>query len=203
MTVTYDGTTLTYYVDGALGNFNSGPTITDPGLNLSTLTAIGLAGGSPWPDNSIKGQVRDFRIYGQALSPGQVGVIFGLGSDANNSAISNALVPPSSFVWNGGGANNNWSTALNWAGGTAPGTSGSILTFAGSTRPTPNLDATFSVNGLTVSNNASSFTFGTANSSTLTLVGDFVNNSANLQTIDVPLSIGGAVTLNAAAEMWW
>lgn len=106
MIVTYDGTTLTYYQDGALDPYgfdaaNSlSPSITDPGLNLSTLTSIGIAGGSPWPDNSIKGDTLDFRIYGQALTAGQVASVYSLGSDASNSSIDAiAAVPePSSMA---------------------------------------------------------------------------------------------------------
>jgi hypothetical protein len=92
MVVTYDGNTLSYYIDGALGSYSGlSPTITDPGLNLSTLTRIGINGGSPWPDNSINGSTLDFRIYGQALTPPQVASIYALGADASNSAISAVL----------------------------------------------------------------------------------------------------------------
>ena len=200
MTVTYDGTTLSYYIDGALGSFAGlPPTISDPGLNLSALPYIGINGGSPYGDNSINGSCRDFRIYGQALTAAQVAGVFALGSDASNAAISNAIAPPSSFVWSGGGANNNWGTALNWASGIAPALSGTKLTFAGITRPTPNLDSSYSVTGLAFSNTASSFTIGTANSSTLTLAGDVVNNSASTETFNVPVSLSVAAALNAAA----
>jgi len=95
MVVTYDGTMLSYYIDGALGSFSGlPPTITDPGLVLATLTYIGINGGSPWADNSINGSTRDFRIYGQSLSVGQVTSLYALGSDASNSAIVALLAPP-------------------------------------------------------------------------------------------------------------
>ena len=74
MLVTYDGTTLTYYQNSQtdFGGFNSGnglsASIVNPGLNLSTLTQIGVNGGAPWPDNSMAGTVFDFRIYSQALT---------------------------------------------------------------------------------------------------------------------------------------
>jgi autotransporter-associated beta strand protein len=200
MTVTFDGTNLSYYIDGALGSFSGLPnTISDSGLVLSNLTYIGVNGGSPYGDNCIKGTNFDFRIYGQALTSAQVATIYALGKDASTSSITNALVPATAFVWNGGGANDKWSTGLNWVGGTAPSTSGTSLTFAGGTRTTPNLDASYSVTGLVFSNNASSFTLGTTNSSTLTSLGDVVNNSANTQTFNVPLSVGGGVALNASA----
>src|SRR5262249_31910613 len=92
MVVTFDGTTLSYYIDGALGSFSGlSPTITDPGLNLSTLAYIGINGGSPYADNSINGSTLDFRIYGQALSPAQIASIHSLGADASNAAITNAM----------------------------------------------------------------------------------------------------------------
>jgi hypothetical protein len=37
------------------------------------------------------------------------------------------------FTWNGGGADNNWTTAANW-GGTAP-VADDLLVFSGATRP--------------------------------------------------------------------
>lgn len=95
MVVTCDGSTLSYYIDGALGSYAGlPPTITDPGLVLATLTYIGINGGSPWADNSINGSTRDFRIYGQSLTASQVASAYALGPDASNSAISAALAPP-------------------------------------------------------------------------------------------------------------
>lgn len=92
MVVTYDGSTLSYYIDGALGSFSGlSPTITDAGLNLSSLSYIGINGGSPWSDNSMNGSTLDFRIYGQALSADQVARMHALGADATNAAITNAL----------------------------------------------------------------------------------------------------------------
>jgi len=105
MVATYDGTKVTYYLDGLLSTFSGLPnSFTNIGLNLSTLTYIGLAGGAPYPDNTINGKVHDFRIYGQALTDDQVAVIHGLGANANNATLSNALVSPSAFAWNGGGS---------------------------------------------------------------------------------------------------
>jgi cellulose 1,4-beta-cellobiosidase len=99
LVVTYDGTTLSYYIDGALGSFSGlPPTVTDPGLVLATLTYIGINGGSPWGDNSINGSTRDFRIYGQSLTAGQVAGLYTLGSDASNATIAAALTPPAAPV---------------------------------------------------------------------------------------------------------
>ena len=95
MLVTCDGTNLSYYIDGALGSFMGlPPTINNPGLVLSTLTYIGINGGAPWPDYSINGSTRDFRIYGQAMTPGQVAGLYALGPDTSNAAIVASLVLP-------------------------------------------------------------------------------------------------------------
>ena len=101
MLVTYDGTNVTYYVNGVLSSYaglqNS---FADIGLNLSSLTYIGIAGGSPYADNTINGKVYDFRIYGQALTLNQALAIYKLGANPSNASIANALAapPPSSEV---------------------------------------------------------------------------------------------------------
>ena len=67
--MTYDGSNVTYYLDGTLPTFSAlQNSFADPGLALSNLTYIGIGGGSPWPDNTINGKVYDFRIYGQVLA---------------------------------------------------------------------------------------------------------------------------------------
>ena len=67
------------------------------------------------------------------------------------------------YTWNGGGADGNWSNGANW-GGTAPPSSltDTLLTFAGSTNLNTTIDSfpwasTFQVRGLTFANNTSSF----------------------------------------------
>jgi len=90
MVVSYDGTTVTYYLDGALPTFSGlQNSFADPGLNLSSY--IGIAGGAPYGDNTINGKVFDFRIYGQALTADQVAAIHSLGANPSNTAISAAL----------------------------------------------------------------------------------------------------------------
>jgi len=102
-------------------------------------------------------------------------------------------------VCRGTGANDNWSTSPNWSVA-LPAASGDAVTFAGTTRPTPNLDVNASVTGVTFDATAGSFNLGTANSSTLTLTANgILNLSASPQTVNVPLTMGGAQTLNASA----
>ncbi|MBB5353289.1 hypothetical protein HNR46_003544 [Haloferula luteola] len=97
--ITYDGTNLTYYQDTStdLAGYNTShsysATIAAPGLDLSTLTQIGIAGGAPYGDNSATGTTLDFRIYDVAVTPSQVVALNALGADASNAAINAIVVP--------------------------------------------------------------------------------------------------------------
>jgi hypothetical protein len=92
-------------------------------------------------------------------------------------------------VWSGADADNNFSSNLNWTNKTAPGYVGDSLEFAGNTRLTPNLNNSYTVAGVTFDSGAGAFTIGTDNGSTLTLGGGLVNNSANGQTLNVPVTL--------------
>jgi autotransporter-associated beta strand protein len=109
-----------------------------------------------------------------------------------------ALTVNTTEVWNGAGSDLNWSTALNWASGVAPDLSGNSLIFAGTAGSAPNMDGSYSVIGLSFSNNAGSFIIGTTGG-TLTLNGGVTNNSANTQRLNVPVVLGGAATLASAS----
>jgi fibronectin-binding autotransporter adhesin len=106
--------------------------------------------------------------------------------------------PPLSVVWNGGGADNNWSTSLNWTNSFGPSlTLTNNTLFAGATRSTPNMNGNYTVNNLTFDVTATNFTIGTT-SSTLTLIGAVNNNSTNnTQTLNVPITLGTGATLSA------
>lgn len=93
--LTYDGTTFSYYVDGVLANFSGLPaTATDPGFNLSALTAIGINGGSPWNDPSLTGSTYSFAIFSQSVSAVQVASLDSLGSDAGTASIDSVVAVP-------------------------------------------------------------------------------------------------------------
>jgi autotransporter-associated beta strand protein len=100
-------------------------------------------------------------------------------------------------TWDGDAGDNNWSDAANWVGDVAPGT-GDNLIFAGLTRLTPVMDSANNISGLTFDPTAGAFTIGTTNR-ILTLNTGVTNNSANLQTLNVPVLLGAAATFNAAA----
>jgi hypothetical protein len=97
--LTYDGGTFSYYIDGVLANHAGLPaTVYDPGFNLSTLTYVGVNGGSPWNDPSLTGSTFDFRIYGQSLTAAQVSIVYALGADASTEAIVSATAVPEPSV---------------------------------------------------------------------------------------------------------
>jgi hypothetical protein len=104
MLVTYDGTTLTYYQNTStdFDGFNTAnglsASIVVPGLDLSTLTQIGINGGAPWPDNSMNGSVWDFRIYDNAFSANQVAALYALGADATNADIIAVIPEPATLM---------------------------------------------------------------------------------------------------------
>jgi fibronectin-binding autotransporter adhesin len=107
-------------------------------------------------------------------------------------------VAASSLTWDGGGANNNWSSGANWLGDFAPGLVGDSLTFAGTLRLAPDMNAGYNVAGLTFDGTAGAFTLGSSTGSTLTNSAGIVNNSANPQTVNVPMVLTAAQTFNAA-----
>lgn len=90
MALTYDGSTLTMYVNGVAQE-----SAACSGLNLSTLTDIGVAGGSPWTvnDPSLNGTTYSFGILDGALSASQMSSVYALGNNATASAISAAIAP--------------------------------------------------------------------------------------------------------------
>ncbi len=104
MVASFDGTNLTYYQNTSTDfeGFNSGnslsATIDATGLDLSSLTQIGVNGGGPWPDNSMNGTVYDFRIYDGAVSASQVEALYALGTDASNEAIVAAVPEPTTMA---------------------------------------------------------------------------------------------------------
>ena len=121
----------------------------------------------------------------------------GAGTGSANIALT---VSATAEVWDGGStSDDNFSNNTNWVSNLSPGLVGDSLTFAGTARLTPNLNTNYTVTALTFSNDAGAFTIGTANGSTLTLAGGVTNNSANGQTLNVPATMSGTQTFNAAA----
>lgn len=96
-------------------------------------------------------------------------------------------------TWDGGGADNNWSTAANWNPDAVFATGGSP-SFSGTTRLTPFNDLT----GLSVAvfNFASSAGAFVVSGNSVTLTGDSTNSATNKQTINLTLRLGGGSSRN-------
>jgi T5SS/PEP-CTERM-associated repeat protein/autotransporter-associated beta strand protein len=97
--------------------------------------------------------------------------------------------PSQGFVWTGGGADNNLTTPGNWAE-FAPG-DGDPIVFGGTTRLSPNNNypAGTQFNGIAFVADAGAFTLG---GSLINLGGDVVNQSAQIQKINCPLTLVGS-----------
>ena len=99
-------------------------------------------------------------------------------------------------TWDGGGSDNNWSTATNWNGDAAP-SSPSALNFAGTTQLTPNNDFTnFTVKGFTFSSGAGAFIIG---GNAISLAGDITNNSTSAETINLNMATTSNRTIDVAS----
>ena len=119
----------------------------------------------------------------------------------SGSSALTLTVSASVEVWDGLAGNANWSSGANWVSTYAPGYAGDSLVFSNTVSLSPNMNNSYSVNGVSFDASAGSFTVG-ASGSTLTLAGaggGVTNNSANPETLNVPITLSGAQTINAAA----
>jgi autotransporter-associated beta strand protein len=109
-----------------------------------------------------------------------------------------ACCPASAQVWDGGGADSDWSTAANWNPNLAPANNGTaLITLGGIVGLAPNVDAAWDILGLTFGASAGGFTVG---GSQLTIRGrGIANNSATTQRINTAIRLQAAQTWNATA----
>jgi hypothetical protein len=119
------------------------------------------------------------------------GLLFALALSA--ASVSKAAT----FTWDGGGVDDNWSTAANWSTDVAPSNDGTAaIVFSGATPPlTSSVNANWDVSGLSFDAIAGAFTVG-GNQLTIE-AGGVTNNSAIAQTINNPIVMGAAQTWNA------
>jgi autotransporter-associated beta strand protein len=162
----------TFYDDASHGDVTSGDNIFSCSTNVSLGTSVGA--------KSLSAAITDAqsRSGSATISVTVVGVV---------------------RTWSGGGANDSIATAANWTGGISPISPEDGLTFTGSTRTTPSLDSSATTPGLVFDSGASSFTLGATGGSTLTMNGGtgITNDSANGQTVNLPLVLGSAQTIKA------
>lgn len=101
-------------------------------------------------------------------------------------------------IWDGGGADTNWTTPGNWQGNNAPVSSPALdIQFAGSTGLTPTADVSFDIDTITFNNGASSFVVG--GPSTLTIFGSITNADDSDQEIDNGIIFGDDVLLTTTS----
>ena len=121
-------------------------------------------------------------------------------------ALAASLLPTSvasAQTWDGGGRNNNWTTANNWNPNGVPVNNGTAnVTFSGNTRLTPNVNTNQNINSLTFSAAAGTFV---VNGSTLTINGGGILSSASVaETINSNIALGANQTWtvsNAASTL--
>jgi len=99
------------------------------------------------------------------------------------------------YTWDGGGADNNITTAQNWVGDIVPAANSDII-WAGSVRLNVNIDIGGPGRTFTFNNTAGAFIIGGAAAS---LSNGITNNSTNTETLNIPLTLTGAQTSNAAS----
>jgi autotransporter-associated beta strand protein len=191
------GQSVTFAVNATAGSYtidpNTGIYLDASSLGGSSSLYLVQSNGTSFYTNSV--------IVSPSTIAGSQNLTFTV-SD-NNSDSASAGIPlnviGSSEVWDGLGGDNNWSTSGNWFSGYSPGP-GDFVTFAGTTQLTPNMESSYTVSSLTFSNNAGSFSIGTPGYNLTITAGGVINNSTNLQDLNVPVNLTTvAQTLNAAA----
>jgi len=178
-------------------------TVTPGSSPISTvsLNAVAIGGAASIPLVAAGGNVYTNTVVVGAVAAIGTNTVSATVTDTSSlSAVANipVVVVGANRVWNGAGADDNWSSNPNWLGGKGPGV-GDTATFAGATRLTPSMDSSYSLAGLAFDGTADSFVLGNV-ASTLSLTGTgVVNNSTNLQTLDMPIVLAGSPAFNTAA----
>ncbi|MFH0954014.1 MAG: Ig-like domain repeat protein [Verrucomicrobiota bacterium] len=111
------------------------------------------------------------------------------------AALLGITAQADTHTWTGGGANNNWTNALNW-GGAAP-TNGDSLVFDGNARliTTNNFAANTTFSNITFNSGAGAFTL---RGNAFALAGIIVNDSTNLQIFNLGFSSSSTCNVNTA-----
>ena len=113
--------------------------------------------------------------------------------------ITSLTIAPNAADWDGGAADNKWSSNTNWTSDMGPGLAGDNVTFSGTTRLTPDMNTNYSVTSVTFDGTAGAFTLGSSTGSTLTDSGGIINNSTSAEVFNVPVVVSAAQTFNAAS----
>ena len=199
ITNTADGSTIgtrgqsaTIYVTVQPGNGTLGAGSVTANLALlggSSSQVLNYLGANSWSYTFVIGQ-------SAVVGTDSVGVTATDSLASSGSSSGNFTVNASSLTWDGSGADANWGTGGNWVGAVPPGFAGDSVTFTGSANTSPNLEANYSVTGLTFDGSASSFTNGSTTGKTLTLSGSVNNSSGNPQVFNLAVVMNGSPTIS-------
>ncbi|HEY2882999.1 MAG TPA: autotransporter domain-containing protein [Pirellulales bacterium] len=129
-------------------------------------------------------------------------VILGVRSCALGLILFGGLMAPvvraATSTWDGGGADDNWTTDNNWNPDGAPANDGTAdVIFGGTTRLTPNVDVDYSIHSLTFDSTASS-TFTIGGNQLSVGAGGITNNSPTEQIINNDIVMTAAASFTAA-----
>lgn len=106
-------------------------------------------------------------------------------------------------TWDGGGANDNVTTANNWNPNAVPVNDGTAdLIFGGVVRLTPIFDTDFKVDSITFDNTAGAFNIGASGGSSLLVgPGGITNNDASTQTFSAPVDLSNSAVTAASGVL--
>jgi autotransporter-associated beta strand protein len=180
-TVTIAGGTLTLAGAYAPLSGNTFVIVANDGADAVTGTFTGLPEGATIAFN------------GATL---QVSYVGGTGNDITLTALA-----PTSTVWNGAGANDNWGTGLNWIGGASPASgNATVVTFpTASARFGPLVDAPWTVNRMDITGTTAYAMTGQA----VTFAGATpqLNTSGAAHSLANPLTLSAALAVNNASAL--
>ncbi len=130
-------------------------------------------------------------ILPPAAPPGPL-TLTGLITD--NTGLGGSVLIPfnvqvTTETWNGSdtGLNSSWDDNANWVSSYAPGYVGDSLIFSGTKGLAPNMDQAYTVNGLGFDATAGLFVIG--GGLNLGITGGLTNNSANVETLNLPVNL--------------
>ena len=180
-------------------------------LSASTLGANALAQGDTFQLFSGSAYSGAFTSFSLPFLP--IGLKWDTSTLAVNGSIS--VVASGSSQWNGGGADVNWSTALNW-NGILPA-NGHVITFSGATRQVSTNNQlssigqiVFSTGGFALSGNAVTLQWGIINQAgantwgiptTLLAAQTYLSNAGTLTVSSTTANNGFDLTLNGAGNL--
>ncbi len=170
--------------------FNAGADLDgDVGFNYKVGNEVTLVDNGS--GNAVTGQFTD------GTSTTLTGQVFDINynyAPGNDLVLTRGLTE---WVWDGGGADDNWTTAANWTNDSGNPEDGDAVVFAGSTRLAPDNDLlNLSLNSITFNDTAGAFTLG---GNAISLSGGVTNDSSSLNTVSMNITLTGDQAFNASS----